>query len=294
LSPGVAPRKLLLYNEKKKPYLQVPIGPNNVRMYPQKPLSYQVEDDKGSKYVVTMKNLADQVKFGVHLSVARSMHWPDAAGTAIISQDLVLGTGRAVGAGDTVTVRFMAWDEAEGADSRGVIGKMFDGNASEDSEPLKFAVGRGSVLKGLDEGVVGMCVGGMRRLVVPPSKGYGAAGVPGRVVPNSVVHLELTVLECVAGGGGRPRAPPPTRTRRAAAGAHWRGPCRRLSSTSLTCVSSRSARGPTRSTQCYALRHTMRPVTLVLFSCRRAPLSARCSSMTRTSTRSCRPPSGTA
>jgi len=72
---------------------------------------------------------------------------------------------------------------------------VFDGNMSSEADMLEFTIGQGQVVQGLDDGVVGMRVGGKRHLVVPPRMGYGATGVAGHVPRNSVIHLELELHE---------------------------------------------------------------------------------------------------
>lgn len=93
--------------------------------------------------------------------------------------DLEMGMGPKVQKGDVVEVQYVGWlpGTTEAFDSSHVRGK-----------PLRFRVGRGEVIKGWDEGVLGMQVGGKRRLLVPPELGYGKQGA-GEAIPRDATLL---------------------------------------------------------------------------------------------------------
>lgn len=87
------------------------------------------------------------------------------------SVDLIVGSGAAAATGTTLTVNYTGWlYDASKPDKKGI---QFD--TSVGNTPFSFPLGQGQVIKGWDQGLVGMKVGGARRLVIPPSLGYGAA-----------------------------------------------------------------------------------------------------------------------
>jgi len=98
--------------------------------------------------------------------------------------DLKVGTGTEAVAGKTVTVHYTGWL---------TDGKKFDSSADR-KEPFVFTLGAGRVMKGLDEGVAGMKVGGKRKLTIPPELGYGARGSGGFIPPNATLVVEVELL----------------------------------------------------------------------------------------------------
>jgi FKBP-type peptidyl-prolyl cis-trans isomerase FkpA len=104
------------------------------------------------------------------------------------------GTGPAIQAGQVAVVHYTGWLYSEGAPDK--KGKKFDSSVDR-NEPFKFPLGGGQVIRGWDEGVVGMQVGGKRRLVIPPDFGYGTRGAGG-VIPGGatlVFDVELLGIE---------------------------------------------------------------------------------------------------
>ena len=108
--------------------------------------------------------------------------------------DIKTGAGPAIAKGQTAVVHYTGWLYSEGAPEK--KGRKFD-SSRDRNEPFSFPLGAGMVIKGWDEGVVGMQVGGQRRLVIPPEKGYGASGAGGVIPPNAtlVFDVELTGIK---------------------------------------------------------------------------------------------------
>ena len=103
--------------------------------------------------------------------------------------DLTLGTGDTAAAGKKVTVHYTGW-----LDQGGARGKKFD-SSKDRGDPFIFPLGQGHVIKGWDEGVAGMKVGGKRELTIPPEMGYGARGAGGVIPPNATLIFEVELLK---------------------------------------------------------------------------------------------------
>ncbi len=108
----------------------------------------------------------------------------DADVTELKKEDVKVGTGAEAVAGKTVVVNYIG---------RLVDGKQFD--ASCDRSPFDFPLGAGGVIQGWDQGVAGMKVGGQRRLIIPSSLGYGAAGAGSDIPPNAALIFDVELLE---------------------------------------------------------------------------------------------------
>ncbi len=103
-------------------------------------------------------------------------------------EDTVLGTGAIAKAGQNVKVHYTGWLYNDG-----VQGAKFD-SSKDRGQPFQFALGAGQVIKGWDEGVQGMSVGGTRRLVIPAELGYGARGAGGVIPGNATLLFEVDFL----------------------------------------------------------------------------------------------------
>ena len=105
--------------------------------------------------------------------------------------DKVPGTGTEAQAGKTVRVHYTGWLYDENAnDNRG---RKFD-SSKDRGQPFHFRLGGGEVIRGWDEGVAGMKVGGTRVLTIPPGLGYGERGAGGVIPPNATLVFEVELL----------------------------------------------------------------------------------------------------
>ena len=102
--------------------------------------------------------------------------------------DTVVGTGELSSKGQSVTVHYTGWLYNEG-----VQGAKFD-SSKDRKDPFVFSLGAGMVIRGWDEGVAGMQVGGARTLILPPELGYGARGAGGVIPPNATLKFDVELL----------------------------------------------------------------------------------------------------
>ncbi|MES1981970.1 MAG: FKBP-type peptidyl-prolyl cis-trans isomerase [Pseudomonadota bacterium] len=99
-------------------------------------------------------------------------------------EEITVGTGETAAAGQTVTVHYTGWL---------TNGKKFD-SSKDRNDPFQFHLGAGEVIRGWDEGVQGMQIGGVRKLTIPPALGYGARGAGGAIPPNATLVFEVELL----------------------------------------------------------------------------------------------------
>lgn len=104
----------------------------------------------------------------------------------LVAQDVIVGTGAEAKNGDKVSVQYV-----------GVLyknGKEFDSSWKR-KQPFEFTIGAGNVIQGWDEGVLGMKVGGRRRLIIPADLAYGAQGQPPTIPPNSALVFDIDLKQ---------------------------------------------------------------------------------------------------
>ena len=103
-------------------------------------------------------------------------------------EDTLVGTGAQATRGNSVTVHYTGWlfnDDTQGA--------KFD-SSKDRNDPIVFSLGAGMVIRGWDEGVAGMKVGGARTLIIPAALGYGARGAGGVIPPNATLKFDVELL----------------------------------------------------------------------------------------------------
>jgi FKBP-type peptidyl-prolyl cis-trans isomerase FkpA len=104
-------------------------------------------------------------------------------------EEIKVGTGPEAAAGAHVTVHYTGWLQ----NPDGSAGTKFD-SSKDRNDPFDFPLGAGHVIKGWDEGVQGMKVGGARKLIIPAALGYGARGAGGVIPPNATLIFEVELL----------------------------------------------------------------------------------------------------
>jgi FKBP-type peptidyl-prolyl cis-trans isomerase len=110
---------------------------------------------------------------------------PIKTASGLLIEDLVVGTGDTASAGQKVSVHYTGWL---------TDGKKFD-SSKDRNEAFSFSLGRGQVIRGWDEGVAGMKVGGKRKLTIPAALGYGSRGAGGVIPPNATLVFEVELLK---------------------------------------------------------------------------------------------------
>lgn len=114
-----------------------------------------------------------------------------AAPSALQKIDSKMGGGKEAIAGNTVAVHYSGWLFDEKAPNQ--HGKAFDSSVGR--SPFEFPLGAGRVIKGWDQGVAGMKVGGKRTLIIPAELGYGARGAGGVIPPNAKLIFDVELLD---------------------------------------------------------------------------------------------------
>ena len=114
-----------------------------------------------------------------------------AAVTELLIEDVLVGDGAEAAAGASATVHYTGWLYAPGSPND--RGTKFDSSVDR-GQPFEFPIGAGRVIRGWDEGVAGMRVGGKRILIIPAEWGYGAQGAGGVIPPNATLVFEVELL----------------------------------------------------------------------------------------------------
>ena len=117
---------------------------------------------------------------------------PGPAAEQLTVIDNKIGTGKEATTGATVFMHYSGWLYRPLA--KNMHGKLFDSSITR-GEPLDFVLGAGRVIKGWDQGIQGMKVGGKRTLIIPPQLGYGARGAGGVIPPNATLLFDVELLD---------------------------------------------------------------------------------------------------
>jgi len=125
-------------------------------------------------------------------STAQGLSKLDATRNGLQQFDVKQGTGAEAVVGKQVVVHYTGW--LRDASNPGSHGAKFDSSRDHDA-PFSFVLGAGRVIKGWDEGVAGMRVGGQRTLVIPPELGYGARGAGGVIPPNATLIFDVELVD---------------------------------------------------------------------------------------------------
>jgi len=105
--------------------------------------------------------------------------------SGLAKEDIVVGRGASAFSGNDVVVHYVGWL---------TNGQQFDSSRAR-RDPLDLALGAGDVIRGWDEGIPGMRVGGKRRLTIPPALAYGSHGLAGVIPPEATLVFEVELLE---------------------------------------------------------------------------------------------------
>nr|WP_232526080.1 FKBP-type peptidyl-prolyl cis-trans isomerase [Sulfuriferula nivalis] len=128
--------------------------------------------------------LASTSQFSTAATTPLKAHKTMTTESGLIYEDITTGTGATAQAGQMVSVHYTGWL---------TNGTKFD-SSKDRNQPFNFNLGAGQVIRGWDEGVAGMQVGGVRKLTIPPQLGYGARGAGGVIPPNATLIFEVELL----------------------------------------------------------------------------------------------------
>ncbi|XP_071622669.1 FK506-binding protein 15 isoform X1 [Heliangelus exortis] len=142
-------------------------------------------DDQRQNWSIMFESEKAAVDFSKQVCIAKCNSSPVL--DSVLCQDLLLGEGQGVEGGDSLEVAYTGWLFQNNGP-----GQVFDSNVNKE-KLLRLKLGSGKVIKGWEEGMVGMKKGGRRYLIIPPAWGYGAQGVAGRVPPDSTLVFEVEV-----------------------------------------------------------------------------------------------------
>ncbi|CAN0379384.1 unnamed protein product [Lampetra planeri] len=186
-SPEAKDYKLLLYGQQRKTV-------TSARIHSSFAFSVQANnyasfyDDQRQNWSIMFDNEQVASDFSTQVCLAKWQATPrEELGKALI-QDLRLGEGQGVEAGDNLEVEYTGWI----LEPSGALGEVFDSNVGKE-KMMRLKLGKGKVIKGWEQGMLGMGKGGRRLLLVPAPLGYGAQGLPPRIPANSSLAFRVEI-----------------------------------------------------------------------------------------------------
>ncbi|XP_072208925.1 FK506-binding protein 15 isoform X3 [Excalfactoria chinensis] len=153
-------------------------------------------DDQRQNWSIMFESEKAAMDFSKQVCIAKYNSSPVL--DSVLYQDLLLGEGQGVEGGDSLEIAYTGWLFQNNG-----LGQVFDSNVNKD-KLLRLKLGSGKVIKGWEEGMMGMKKGGRRYLIIPPAWAYGTQGVAGRVPPDSTLVFEVEVrrVKLVKEGSG--------------------------------------------------------------------------------------------
>uniref|UniRef100_A0A8C0VT87 peptidylprolyl isomerase n=1 Tax=Cyanistes caeruleus TaxID=156563 RepID=A0A8C0VT87_CYACU len=176
--------RILLYINQQQQITSARIHPGFVLTV--QPNNYSTfYDDQRQNWSIMFESEKAAVDFSKQVCLAKCNSSP--ALDSVLCQDLLLGEGQGVEGGDSLEIAYTGWLFQNNG-----LGQVFDSNVNKD-KLLRLKLGSGKVIKGWEEGMLGMKKGGRRFLIIPPAWAYGAQGVAGRVPADSTLVFEVEV-----------------------------------------------------------------------------------------------------
>ncbi|CAI5794225.1 FK506-binding protein 15-like isoform X2 [Podarcis lilfordi] len=142
-------------------------------------------DDQRQNWSIMFESEMAAVDFSKQLCIAK--YNSSRSSDSVLCQDLVLGDGQGVETGDALEITFTGWLFQNCS-----LGQVFDSNVNKE-KPLRLKLGSGKVIKGWEDGMIGMKRGGRRFLIIPPALAYGSSGEAERIPPDSTLAFEVEV-----------------------------------------------------------------------------------------------------
>ncbi|XP_069465910.1 FK506-binding protein 15 isoform X2 [Ambystoma mexicanum] len=176
--------KILLYVSQQQPVTTARIHPGFV--FTVQASNYSTfYDDQRQNWSIMFETEKAATDFSKQVCIAKSNSFPSLE--SVLCQDLIFGEGQASETGDSMEVAYTGW-----LLQNNEIGQVFDSNLGKD-KLLRLKLGSGKVIKGWEDGMVGMRKGGRRLLIIPPALAYGSSGVAGRIPPDSTLVFEVEI-----------------------------------------------------------------------------------------------------